>query len=128
MSWRWCLFALVPLAVVAAIGAGRLAEDRPGRLGARSDVLAVLAVLLGCGGIVAISGAVPYFTNQGFILPPIALVLLVGFVWRQTRSAGVLVAPSGVTSRAPLGSALATALAGIGVYVVMAAMGYPYYY
>ncbi|MFD9575558.1 hypothetical protein ACFWBI_37790 [Streptomyces sp. NPDC059982] len=125
MSWRWCLFTLVPLAVVAAIGAGRLAEDRPGRLGARSDVL---AVLLGCGGIVAISGAVPYFTNQGFILPPIALVLLVAFVWRQTRSAGVLVAPSGVTSRAPLGSALATALAGIGVYVVTAAMGYPHYY
>ncbi|MEU8465431.1 bifunctional serine/threonine protein kinase/MFS transporter [Streptomyces sp. NPDC029003] len=124
MDWRWCLIALIPFAVVAAIGAGRLAEDRPGRIGARSDVL---GVLLGCGGIVGISGAVPYFTNQGFILPPIALVLLVAFVWRQTRSAGVLVAPSDVTSRAPLASFLATALAGIGVFVVMAAMGYGYY-
>ncbi|MEU9005201.1 bifunctional serine/threonine protein kinase/MFS transporter [Streptomyces sp. NPDC048551] len=124
VNWRWCLFALVPFAVVAAIGAGRLAEDRPGRIGARSDVL---GVLLGCGGIVGISGAVPYFTNQGFILPPIALVLLVAFVWRQTRSAGVLVTPSGVTSRAPLGSFLATALAGLGVFTVIAAMGYPYY-
>ncbi|MFG2617008.1 MFS transporter [Streptomyces sp. NPDC048507] len=121
MTWRWCLIALVPLAAAAAIGAAKLTEDRPGRIGARSDVP---GVLLGCAGIVAISGAVPHFTNQFLILPPVALVLLAAFVWQQSRSAGALAAPAGTPSRVPVGSFLVAAVAGLGAFGLLAAGGY----
>ncbi|MFF3319992.1 MFS transporter [Streptomyces sp. NPDC003035] len=124
LNWRWCLFAGIPFAVVAVIGAAALVHDHPGRIGARFDLL---GVLLGTGGIAGISGAVPHFTGQAVILPPTAVILLVAFVWWQTRTAGALASPSGIKVPAPLGYFLATVLANAVVFALLVAMGVYHY-
>ncbi|MFE2323780.1 MFS transporter [Streptomyces sp. NPDC059385] len=121
LTWRWCLFATTLLAVGAAIATAKLAHDRPGRIGARSDTL---AILLGCGGIIASSWVIPYFENRTIILPPVAAVLLVAFVWQQTRSASALAAAPGSAPQPPIGYFLATALTGLGAFGLLMAMGW----
>ncbi|MEU3407530.1 bifunctional serine/threonine protein kinase/MFS transporter [Streptomyces sp. NPDC006670] len=121
LTWRWCLFAMTLLAAGAAIATAKLVDDRPDRIGARSDTL---AILLGCGGIIASSWVIPYFENRTLILPPVAAVLLVAFVWQQTRSASALAAAPGSAPEPPIGYFLATALTGLGAFGLLMAMGY----
>jgi hypothetical protein len=124
LNWLWCLFAGIPFAVVALIGAATLVHDRPGRIGARCDLL---GVLLGTVGIAGISGAVPHFTGQAVILPPTAVILLVAFVWWQTRTAGALASPSGIKVPAPMGYFRATVLANAVVFALLVAAGVYHY-
>ncbi|MDV5143728.1 bifunctional serine/threonine protein kinase/MFS transporter [Streptomyces sp. SBC-4] len=123
LTWRWCLFAGIPLAVVAVIGAAALVHDRPGRIGVRFDGL---GVLLGAGGIAAVSGAVPHFTGHVILLPT-AGVLLAAFVWWQTRTTGALASLSGVKAQAHVGYFLAMALASVGVLALLESVGHLYY-
>lgn len=123
LNWRWCLLAAIPFAVVAVIAAATLVHDRPGRIGVRFDLL---GVLLGTGGIAVISGAIPHFTGQGVVLPSAATILPVAFVWWQTRSADTLASPSGTNTQARIGYFLAAALANVGVFALLVAMGYHY--
>ncbi|MFD3943222.1 MFS transporter [Streptomyces sp. NPDC058579] len=124
LTWRLCLFAAIPFAVGAVIGAATLVHDRPGRIGARFDGL---GVLLGAVGIAGVSGAVPHFTGQAVILLPAAVILLVAFVWWQTGTAGALAAPSGVKAQAPVGYFAALALANVGVVALLTATGLHWY-
>lgn len=121
LSWRGWLLAAIPFAVAAAIGAAALVHDRPGPIGVRFDGR---GVLLGATGIAGISGAVPHFTGQEVFQLPTAGILLAAFVWWQTRTAGALASPSGVKAQAPVGFLLATALANVGVFALLTAMGY----
>ncbi|UQX00887.1 bifunctional serine/threonine protein kinase/MFS transporter [Streptomyces sp. RerS4] len=117
--WRWCLFAATPF-VIAAIAATLLVHDRPGRIGVRFDGR---GVLLGAGGIAAVTGAVPHFTGYVILLPA-AGILLAAFVWWQTRTNGALASPSGVGAQAHVGYLPAMALANVGTWALLAAMGY----
>lgn len=112
-----------PLAVVAAIGTAALVHDRPGRLGVRFDGP---GVLLGACGIAGVSGAVPHFTGNAVLLPT-AVVLLAAFVWWQTRTSGDPASPSGVRPQAHIGYFLATALANVGAFALLVAMGLLHY-
>ncbi|WP_282694802.1 bifunctional serine/threonine protein kinase/MFS transporter [Streptomyces sp. CC208A] len=122
LDWRRCLMAVIPFAVVAVIGVATLVRDRPGRVGVRFDGR---GVLLGALGVVGISGAVPYFTARALLLP-VAGILLSAFVWWQTRTAGSLASPPGVRTQAPVGHFLAVALADIGAFALLMAVGYLY--
>ncbi|MCZ0978604.1 MFS transporter [Streptomyces diastatochromogenes] len=51
MSWRWCFYAAVPLALIAVVPAVRLEDDRSGRTPARLDAP---GLLLGTGALVAL--------------------------------------------------------------------------
>ncbi|MCB5183143.1 bifunctional serine/threonine protein kinase/MFS transporter [Streptomyces antimicrobicus] len=121
LSWRWCLFAAIPFAVVAVIGTAALVPDRPGRIGVPFDGRGVLLAAAGAAGI---SGAVPYFPGHVVVLPA-AGILLAAYVWWQTRTAGALATPSGVArAQAPVGAFLATAAANVGAVALLMGMGY----
>ncbi|MGW9447493.1 bifunctional serine/threonine protein kinase/MFS transporter [Streptomyces sp. NPDC055632] len=122
LGWRWCLFAAVPFALAAALGAAVLVHDRPGRTGVRPDGR---GVLLGACGITGIAGAVPYFTGH-VALVPVAGVLLAAFVWWQTRTPDALAPPSGTGARAHIGYFFAAALTNAAVAALLIAVGHPY--
>ncbi|MFB7542057.1 MFS transporter [Streptomyces zaomyceticus] len=123
LDWRSCLFAGIPLAVVAAIGTAALVHDRPGRLGVRFDGP---GALLGACGVAGVSGAVPHFTGNAVLLPT-SVVLLAAFVWWQSRDAGDPASPSGVKPQAHIGYFVATALANVGAFALLVAMGLLHY-
>ncbi|GAB2870541.1 MFS transporter [Streptomyces deserti] len=88
LSWRWCLYVNVPIAVVAVLGALALLRDRPGHAGARLDVP---GVLLGCGGLVAVVHGFSEAESRGWAdvrvltLFAVGVALLAVFVWWQSR-------------------------------------------
>ncbi|MBT2449278.1 MFS transporter [Streptomyces sp. ISL-43] len=124
MDWRWHLYAAIPFALIAVIGTATLVHDRPGRTGARFDVM---GVLLGSCGIAALayglSPANPFFRSiEALILLLTGVTLLAAFLWRQTRTAGALAPPSGVRAQAPVGCFLATALANVAGVALLTTM------
>ncbi|MFF0746446.1 MFS transporter [Streptomyces sp. NPDC004111] len=125
LGWRVCLFATVPFAVVAAIGAATVVHERPGPVRAFFDGR---GVLLGAAGVIGISGAVPHFTHGPVVLPLLSVVLLVAFVWWSPGTAGALDPLPGGTSRAPVAHLLVLALTGLAVAGVLIAMGHPHFY
>ncbi|MFF8840257.1 MFS transporter [Streptomyces sp. NPDC015130] len=125
LTWRVCLYAAIPLAAVVAVAAARLVHDRRDRVGVPFDGL---AVLLGALGIAGIGNAVPHFTGQEMLQAPLAGLLVVAFVWWQTRSADALSAPHAARTQAPVGYCVAAAVADVGVFAVLMAMGYYHYH
>ncbi|MDX3538837.1 bifunctional serine/threonine protein kinase/MFS transporter [Streptomyces sp. MB09-01] len=128
-EWRWCLFAGISLAVIAAIGAAVLVYDRAGRIGARFDLL---GVLLGSGGVGALvyglTQANPYFPGVGAIIPvATGATLLAAFVWQQTRMAGALASPSGIRAQASGGSFLAMALVNVGAIALHGTLAFGWF-
>ncbi|MEU7058988.1 MFS transporter [Streptomyces sp. NPDC046197] len=119
LNWRWCLYVNVPIAVVAVLGALALLPDSPRRAGARLDVP---GVLLGCGGLVAIvygfSEAEPRGWTDPLVLTLFAggVVLLAGFVWRQTRAPVPLLPLHIIRDRNRAGCFLTMLLAVIGMF------------
>ncbi|WP_406383627.1 MDR family MFS transporter [Streptomyces sp. NBC_01618] len=89
LSWRGCLYAGVPLAVIAAIGAAALVRDTQVRTPARPDVP---GVLLGSVGLAALVYGFHQAESRGWA-DFLVVVLLVGglgmlvlFAWSQTRT------------------------------------------
>ncbi|MFF0474860.1 bifunctional serine/threonine protein kinase/MFS transporter [Streptomyces sp. NPDC004284] len=124
LSWRWCLYAAVPLALVAVIPAVGLVDDRSARTPARLDVP---GLLMGTGALAALlygfhQAEVVY--GRGWITPMTMLLLLVGvvllgaFVWWQTRTSSPLVPPGLFGDRDRVGAFLALALAGLSTSIV----------
>ncbi|MEU9304523.1 MDR family MFS transporter [Streptomyces sp. NPDC048269] len=119
LGWRSAQYAVVPLALIALVGALTLVHDRPGRAGARFDGL---GVLLGTGGLAALTYGLTEAEPRGWT-DPLVLALLVGgvvlvgaFLWWQTRMAGPRTSPyGGVTARDRIGCILALFLAGVGI-------------
>ncbi|MFJ4784296.1 MFS transporter [Streptomyces sp. NPDC088794] len=127
LDWRWCLYVNVPIAVVAVFGAFALLHDRPGHTGARLDVP---GVLLGCGGLVAIvygfSEAEPRGWSDPLVLGLLigGVVLLVTFVWWQTRAPSPLLPLHIVKDRNRAGCFLTMGLAVIGMFGLFLFMTY----
>ncbi|MFJ9541651.1 MFS transporter [Streptomyces sp. NPDC101225] len=127
LNWRWCLYVNIPIAVVAVFGAFALLHDRPGHAGARLDVP---GALLGCGGLVAIvygfSEAVSRGWTDGLVLGlfAVGVVLLVAFVWWQTRAPVPLLPLHIVKDRDRAGCFLTMALATIGLFGLFLFMTY----
>jgi EmrB/QacA subfamily drug resistance transporter len=127
LNWRWCLYVNIPIAVIAVFGAFALLHDRPGHTNVRLDVP---GVLLGCGGLVAIvygfSEAQPRGWTDPLVLGLFAVgaVLLVTFVWWQTRAPSPLLPLHIVKERNRAGCFLTMALAVIGMFGMFLFMTY----
>ena len=119
LNWRWCLYVNIPIAAIAVFGAFALLHDRPGHAGARLDVP---GVLLGCGGLVAIVYGFSEAESRGWTdslvlgLFAAGVVLLVSFVWWQTRAPSPLLPLPIVKERNRAGCFLTMGLAVIGMF------------
>ncbi|MFF3605079.1 MFS transporter [Streptomyces sp. NPDC002463] len=126
VSWRWSLYAAVPLALMAVVPAALVEDDRSARAPARPDVP---GLLLGTGALAAlVFGFHQVEEPDGFFGPagggwssPLAVLLLLTgaallatFAWRQTRTSSPLVRPGLFRDRDRVGSLLALLLAGVG--------------
>ncbi|MEV8626489.1 MFS transporter [Streptomyces sp. NPDC051079] len=126
LSWRWSLYAAVPLALMALVPAALFVDDRSPRTPARPDVP---GLLLGTGTLAALAFGfhrveVGYRSSDadggGWTAPLTMLLLLVGaallvtFVWWQTRTSSPLVQRGLFQDRDRAGSLLALVLAGVG--------------
>jgi EmrB/QacA subfamily drug resistance transporter len=131
LSWSWCLFVNVPIAVVAAAGALVLlpradSATKPGS-GARVDFPGVVTAVLGLAGLVyGFSRA----ETSGWTAPwtlallVVSVLLLVGFVLLERRVAQPLLPLRVVLDRRRGGAYLAIALAGIGMFAVFLFLTY----
>ncbi|MFI8816237.1 MULTISPECIES: MDR family MFS transporter [unclassified Streptomyces] len=118
LTWRVSLYATVPLAAAALIGALTLPHDRPGGTGARFDVL---GVLLGTGGLAALVHGLTEAESRGWndllilALLVVGVVLLVAYLWRWTTTSRPSPSPFTVDGRDRVGCFLAMLLSGLGV-------------
>ncbi|MEU0406058.1 MFS transporter, partial [Streptomyces sp. NPDC006197] len=122
LSWRWSLFAAVPLALLAALPAALLADDRSARAAARLDGP---GLLLGTGALAALvfgfdrAQEVQDMDARGWTAPLTVVLLLVGvallviFVWWQTRTSDPLVPRGLFRDRDRAVSLLVLALVGL---------------
>ncbi|MGX2995497.1 MFS transporter [Streptomyces sp. JNUCC 64] len=119
LSWRWCLYVNVPIAVIAVAGALTLLHDHPGH---RESALDVPGVLLGCGGLVAIVYGFSEAEPRGWTDPLVlglllgGVALLAAFVVWQTRSPHPLLPLHVIRERNRAGCFLTMALVTIGLF------------
>jgi MFS family permease len=127
LTWRWALYAGIPLAVLALIGAVTLVHDTAGGPRARFDVV---GVLLGTGGLAALTYGLGEAPNRGWAVPLVLVLLVVGaallvaFVGWQLRRSSAGPEPSAVTARDRVGGFVALLLTAVGVLAVFAALAY----
>ena len=114
LSWRWCLYVNVPIAVVAAAGAWRLLPGGAGSSrGGRFDVA---GVVLGTGGLVAVIYGCSQAVSLGWASPQVAgllaggCLLLGGFVLRERAAKSPLLPLQIVLDRTRGGMYLAVLL------------------
>ncbi|OIV35420.1 MFS transporter [Mangrovactinospora gilvigrisea] len=120
LSWRWCLYVNVPVAIAAVIGATSLLHDRPGdRARSRLDIP---GVILGCGGLLAVvygfSEAEPRGWSDALVLALLAggAALLAAFVLWQTRTRTPLLPLHIVRDRQRAGALISMALVAVGMF------------
>jgi MFS family permease len=118
-SWRWTLLINVPIAIVAAVLAS--SQVRESRAEARGgyDIPGALTVT---GGLLALVYGFTQAQLHGWGAPlTLALLgsagaLLVGFVWRESRSKGPLLPMRVIADRDRGGSFLASLLVGMALF------------
>ncbi|MFJ9678511.1 MFS transporter [Streptomyces sp. NPDC101194] len=121
LSWRWSLYAGVPLAVAAVICVAALVHDGPVRSPARLDVP---GLLLGSVGLVALVYGFGRAESRGWsdLLVVVLLVggigLLLAFAWWQTATPGPLLPPYVFQDRNRVGSCLALVFIGMGMFAL----------
>ncbi|MFE6844775.1 MDR family MFS transporter [Streptomyces sp. NPDC057686] len=127
LSWRGSLYAGVPVAVIALIGALTLLPDRAVRTAGHFDAL---GVVLGSGGVAALVYGLGEGRPRGWTTP-LVLILLVGgvlllvaFVWWQTAASSPLLPPYVFKDPNRAGSILGMILAGAGILALYPAVGY----
>nr|WP_229875936.1 MFS transporter [Streptomyces nojiriensis] len=127
LDWRWALWSVVPLAVLALVGALTLLPDRPGRTGARFDGL---GVLLGTAGSAALTYGLAEVETVGWSVA-LSLSLIVGgvvllavFLWWQTRTSGPLLPAYVLADRSRLASLLVLLCTGVAVVALLPALGF----
>lgn len=119
LSWRWCLYVNVPIALLAVIGALTLLKDRAGTKDAHLDIP---GVLLGSLGLVAIvygfSRAEPqgWTSTEVLTVLSVGVALLVAFTWWQGRSPHPLLPLHIIRERNRAGSVIVMAMATIGLF------------
>lgn len=114
LSWRWCLYVNVPIALVAASGAWRLL---PGGAGSnRGRGFDVAGAGLGTGGLVAVIYACSQAVSRGWSSPLVvallagACVVLAGFAARERTARSPLLPLQIVLDRTRGGMYLAVLL------------------
>ncbi|WP_189273742.1 MDR family MFS transporter [Streptomyces atratus] len=120
LSWRWCFYAGVPLAVTAAIGAAALVHDGPVRSPARLDVPGLLLGSVGLAALVYGFGRAEPRGKMDLLVVVLlvgGLALLLVFAWWQTRTTNPLLPPYVFKDRNRVGSCLALAFFGMGMLV-----------
>ncbi|MFI6326290.1 MFS transporter [Nonomuraea sp. NPDC050556] len=126
LSWRWCLYVNVPIAVVAVVGAALLLTPSP-PIRASLDVV---GALLATGGLVALVYACTLVVGRGVASPAVlgwglaGLVLLGLFVWRQARASSPLLPLHILRDRSRAGAYLAVALTVAGMFGVFLFLTY----
>ncbi|MEV0774358.1 MFS transporter [Streptomyces sp. NPDC050428] len=119
LSWRWCLYVNVFIALLAVIGALTLLRDRAGAKGAHLDIP---GVLLGSGGLVAIVYGFSRAEPQGWTSTEVLTVLGVGvlllaaFTWWQTKSPDPLLPLHIIRDRNRGGSVIVMGMTTIGLF------------
>jgi EmrB/QacA subfamily drug resistance transporter len=119
LAWRWCLYANIPIAVVAAIGGGLVLRDSRSAVPPRFDVL---GAVLAAGGLVALVYACTLAVTQGWgstvvlTLFAAAIALLALFVAWQARAAQPLLPLRIVLDRNRGGAYLSVALGLAGMF------------
>ncbi len=117
LDWRWCMYVNVPIAIVAGIGVALAAHPTPRVRGVHLDITG--AVLSTSGLVALVFGFARAQVNgwtAGITLGSLAagVVLLVAFVWSQTRVASPLLPLRVVLDRRRGGSYLAVFAWGVG--------------
>ena len=113
LSWRWCLYVNIPIAVVAGIGGWLVLRDPPMTAKSRLDVL---GVMLAAAGLVALVYACTLAASQGWRSTEVAtliaasVALLALFVAWETRTANPLLPLHIVLDRNRGGAYLTVAL------------------
>ncbi|MFE4682747.1 MDR family MFS transporter [Streptomyces sp. NPDC056721] len=121
-SWRLCLYADVPIAAIAVVGAATVVRDRSGRTAARLDGL---GAVLGTGGLLALSFAVNMVWQWGWsdlriVAPFVAgVLLLAGFAFWQTKAGVPLLSPYVFQDRRRLGALLTMTLTGAALIALL---------
>ena len=121
LSWRWCLFVNVPIALAAACAAlFLLTRDHIGK--STRIRLDLPGAVLGCGGLLAIVYGTSEAEPRGWIDPlvlaclALGVVLLVCFVLVERRTTHPLLPLHIVTDRNRGGAALSVGLAVVGLF------------
>ncbi|TME72544.1 MAG: MFS transporter [Chloroflexi bacterium] len=89
LSWRWCLYVNVPIAIIAAIGGAAVLPASSPASGSKFDVP---GVVLATGGLVALVYASTAAVTNGWSSPAVealfgaAIAAFALFVWRETRT------------------------------------------
>ena len=127
LSWRWCLYVNVLIAVPTVLVALRLLENHPPEGRARIDVP---GVLLACGGLFTLVYGFSNAETHSWTAPltiaslTASVVLLVAFVLVERVRADPLLPLHIVTDRARGGAYLSILLAGAGVFAVFLFLTY----
>ncbi|MYW68264.1 DHA2 family efflux MFS transporter permease subunit [Streptomyces sp. SID8379] len=127
LNWRWCLYVNIPIAIVAVVGAVILLNDRAGHKDIKLDVP---GVILGCGGLVAIvygfSEAEPRGWGDSMVVSLLigGAVLLVAFVFWQSRAKSPLLPLHVLRDRNRAGCFLTMGLATVGMFGLFLFMTY----
>jgi len=127
LTWRWCLYVNVPIAVVAGAGALRFVRKVAPATGVHLDIPGVITAVLGLGGLVY---AFAHAESDGWSDPVtitlivVSVLLLVTFVVLQQRVAHPLLPLRVVLDRRRGGAYLAITLAAIGMFAVFLFLTY----
>jgi EmrB/QacA subfamily drug resistance transporter len=127
LSWRWCLYVNIPIAVGVAVGIIKMIPPQAGRSGVRLDVP---GAILGCGGLVMLvyglgRAATVGWSSPGVIIPVVlAALLLSGFVLLQRALTNPLLPLRILADRNRAGSFLCIMLAVIAMYGTFLSLTY----
>lgn len=109
LTWRWCLYVNVPIALVAAVGAWLVLPASGGRPVKAFDLP---GAALAAGGM----GALIYASTTSMALLAVSAVLLAAFVLREARTPNPLLPLRILTDRNRAGAYVTTALAIAGMF------------
>jgi EmrB/QacA subfamily drug resistance transporter len=109
LSWRWCLYVNVPIAVVAAAGAVAVLPSSSPRSRLHLDLPGVVLVTAGMAALV-------YGCADSTPFVAVSAVLLALFVWREARTANPLLPLGIVIDRNRGGAYLTVALTIAGMF------------
>jgi EmrB/QacA subfamily drug resistance transporter len=119
LTWRWCLYVNIPIAVVAVVGGALVLRDSRSATKPRFDVL---GVVLASGGLVALVYACTLAVSQGWRSTEVAalltssVALLAVFVAWEARAANPLLPLHIVLDRNRGGAYLTVALGIAGMF------------
>jgi len=119
LTWRWCLYVNIPIAVVAGFGGWRFLKDSRSSATARFDIA---GLVLGSGGLVALVYACSLAVTQGWrsgavltLLAASAVPLVLFVIW-EARAISPLLPLHIVLDRNRGGAYLAVALGIAGMF------------